>query len=114
VIHGDLTGNVLFAEPLPPAIIDLAVYWRPPGYATAIVVADAIAWEGATAGNLREATSAPGFGQLLARALLFRIVTDWLANADAAASRSTAYTSGVSLAADLVERADRSVGDPPG
>jgi uncharacterized protein (TIGR02569 family) len=42
LIHGDLTGNVLFAHDEPPAIIDLSLYWRPVGYATAIVVADAI------------------------------------------------------------------------
>jgi uncharacterized protein (TIGR02569 family) len=42
LIHGDLTGNVLFADPLPPAIIDLALYWRPVEYASAIVVADAL------------------------------------------------------------------------
>jgi uncharacterized protein (TIGR02569 family) len=105
VIHGDLTGNVLFAEPLPPAIIDFAVYWRPAGYATAIVVADGLAWEGATVGDFGEASSGPGFGPLLARALLFRIVTDWLADAGEAATRATAYASGVSLAATLVERA---------
>ncbi len=38
VIHGDLTENVLFDDALPPAVIDPAVYWRPAGYASAIVV----------------------------------------------------------------------------
>jgi uncharacterized protein (TIGR02569 family) len=33
LIHGDLSGNVLFAEGLPPAVIDLSPYWRPPAYA---------------------------------------------------------------------------------
>jgi uncharacterized protein (TIGR02569 family) len=62
VIHGDLTGNVLFADPLPPAVIDLAVYWRPAVYAHAVVVADALAWEGATPDDLAPATSRGGFG----------------------------------------------------
>ena len=30
LIHGDLTGNVLFGDGLAPAIIDLSPYWRPP------------------------------------------------------------------------------------
>jgi len=47
LIHGDLTGNVLFAEDAPPAVIDLAPYWRPPAFASAIVVTDALVWEGA-------------------------------------------------------------------
>jgi hypothetical protein len=33
LVHGDLTGNVLFSEGLAPGIIDLSLYWRPPGYA---------------------------------------------------------------------------------
>ena len=78
MIHGDLTGNVLFADPLPPAVIDFVVYWRPAAYARAVVVADALAWEGATPDDLAAATSGEGFGQFLARALLARIVTDWL------------------------------------
>jgi uncharacterized protein (TIGR02569 family) len=47
LIHGDLTGNVLFDRSLPPAIIYLSPYWRPTSYASAIVVADALVWEGA-------------------------------------------------------------------
>ena len=102
-IHGDLTGNVLFADPLPPAVIDLAVYWRPAAYARAIVVADALAWEGATPDDLAAATSGEGFGQFLARALLFRMVTDWLANTEGAPTGSPAYASGVDLAVRLIE-----------
>jgi uncharacterized protein (TIGR02569 family) len=105
VIHGDLTGNVLFADPLPPAIIDFAVYWRPAAYARAIVVADALAWEGATPDDLAPATSGEGFGQLLARALLARIVTDWLADAQSAPARGPAYASGIDLAVRLIESA---------
>lgn len=29
LVHGDLTGNVLFAPGLPPAVIDVSPYWRP-------------------------------------------------------------------------------------
>jgi uncharacterized protein (TIGR02569 family) len=52
LIHGDLTGNVLFDDRLPPAVIDLAPYWRPTAFASAIVVADALVWEGADEGIL--------------------------------------------------------------
>jgi uncharacterized protein (TIGR02569 family) len=70
LIHGDLTGNVLFHDMLPPAIIDFAPYWRPPEYATAIVVTDAVLWEDAPSELLEEAHP-----QYLLRALIFRGVT---------------------------------------
>ncbi|KAH6880698.1 phosphotransferase family protein [Thelonectria olida] len=45
LIHGDLTGNVLFDEHNPvPGIIDLTLYWRPAEYAEAIVIADGLIW----------------------------------------------------------------------
>jgi uncharacterized protein (TIGR02569 family) len=70
LIHGDLTGNVLFHDDLPPAVIDFAPYWRPTEFASAIVVADAITWEGAPA-EMANAVSR----QMLIRALVFRGVT---------------------------------------
>jgi len=78
VIHGDLTGNVLFDDRLPPAIIDLSPYWRPAPYAAAIVVADALVWEGADRQILHAVRHIDDFGQYLVRALIFRIVTDWI------------------------------------
>ena len=41
MIHADLTGNVLFADGLPPLVLDLSPLWRPAVAAAAIVVADA-------------------------------------------------------------------------
>lgn len=70
LIHGDLTGNVLFHGRLPPAIIDFAPYWRPKEYAAAIVVTDAVLWDGAPEDLLDEAHP-----QYLLRALIFRAVT---------------------------------------
>jgi uncharacterized protein (TIGR02569 family) len=70
LIHGDLTGNVLFHESLPPAIIDVAPYYRPSQYASAIVVADALCWEGAPP-ELAGAVDR----QYLLRALIYRGVT---------------------------------------
>ena len=78
LVHGDLTGNVLFAEKLVPAIIDFSPFWRPPEYASAIVVADALVWEGADESLLDAVTHIPYFPQFLVRALIMRAVVDRL------------------------------------
>lgn len=72
VVHGDLTGNVLFAPGAPPAIIDISPYWRPPEYAEGIVIADALCWHGAPASVLADVGVSV---TAVARALLFRLVT---------------------------------------
>jgi uncharacterized protein (TIGR02569 family) len=69
LIHGDLSGNVLFDDDLPPAVIDFSPYWRPAAYASAIVVADAVAWYGAGPALLATVDR-----QLLIRAVLFRLL----------------------------------------
>jgi uncharacterized protein (TIGR02569 family) len=79
LIHGDLTGNVLFAEGLPPLVIDLSPYWRPVATAAAIVIADALAFEGADITILDHTIDMPDFDQYLLRALIYRVVTDGLA-----------------------------------
>ena len=79
LIHGDLGGNVLFHDRLPPAILDFSAYWRPVAFASAIVVVDALVWEGADARLLDAVGPIEDFGQYLVRALIFRAVTDWLA-----------------------------------
>jgi hypothetical protein len=78
LIHGDLSGNVLFHDRLPPAIIDFTPYWRPAAYASAIVVADALVWEGASSELLGAVSEINDFGQYLVRALIFRALTDWI------------------------------------
>jgi uncharacterized protein (TIGR02569 family) len=75
LIHGDLTGNVLFSDELLPAVIDLSLYWRPTAFATAIVVADALVWEGAHESLLDSFGDVDDIGQMLVRALLYRLVT---------------------------------------
>ena len=57
-----------------PAVIDLSLYWRPPAFATAIVVADALVWEGADESLLELIADVDDFGQMLVRALLYRLV----------------------------------------
>jgi uncharacterized protein (TIGR02569 family) len=74
LVHGDLSGNVLFAEGLPPAIIDFSPYWRPAAYADAIIAVDGLLWYGAGPGLLTLTGTTPDFPQLLVRALIFRLV----------------------------------------
>ena len=71
-MHADLSGNVLLADGLDPAIIDVSPYWRPPAYAEGVLVADALCWHGAPAELLDELrVSVPA----VARAMLFRLWT---------------------------------------
>jgi len=72
-IHGDLCGNVLFADGLPPAVIDFSPFFRPAGYAKAIVAFDAIAWEGAGGELLDRVGTRTTRKQLLVRAAIFRL-----------------------------------------
>ena len=76
LVHGDLTGNVLFARRSAPAVIDFSPFWRPPGYASAIVVADALVWEGADATLLGAVAHIEHFDQFLVRALIMRAAVD--------------------------------------
>lgn len=75
LVHGDLGGNVLFSDHLPAAVIDVSPYWRPAGYADAIVVTDAVAWSGAGHDLVERLLTRQG-EQLLLRAVLFRVATD--------------------------------------
>jgi Phosphotransferase enzyme family len=81
LIHGDLGGNVLFADGEPPAVIDFSPYWRPAGLALAVAAVDALMWNGADPAILGQpaiqaGSGSAGFGQLLARALVYRLVTE--------------------------------------
>lgn len=76
IVHGDLAGNVLFADDLPPAVIDLTLYWRPVRYSVAVVAVDATCFEGAPTSLLETIDPGAGFAQHLVRALVFRIATD--------------------------------------
>jgi uncharacterized protein (TIGR02569 family) len=75
LVHGDLTGNVLFADGLEPAVIDFSPYWRPAGLASAIVAADAVVWHGGDVDLLSSVVHTREDYELLIRALLFRMLT---------------------------------------
>jgi uncharacterized protein (TIGR02569 family) len=76
VVHGDLLGNVLFANGLPPAIIDWPAYWRPASWAYAVAVTDALCWHQAPPQLAARWSHLPSWGQMLVRALIYRIATD--------------------------------------
>ena len=80
LIHGDLSGNVLFHPGLAPGIIDLSPYWRPPLFAAAVIAVDAMVWEGADHGVLGILHGHPDAPQHLIRAVIFRVVMDHLCN----------------------------------
>lgn len=74
LVHGDLTGNVLLADGLPPAVIDMSCYWRPPSWALAVIAADALAWHNAGP-EVAALVPGPDPAAMLARAALYRLVT---------------------------------------
>ena len=71
LVHGDLGGNVLLADGLAPAVIDLSPYWRPPGWALAVVAVDAMVWSDADPAPFADLDR-----EMLLRAMLYRLVTD--------------------------------------
>jgi len=75
LVHGDLAGNVLLDASSTPVVIDLAPYWRPPLWAEAVCVLDAVLWLGAQARVLRDwSHGIPALA--LARAAAFRLLSD--------------------------------------
>jgi len=79
LVHGDLAGNVLFAEGQPPAVIDFSPYWRPAGLGVSVAAVDALTWSGADPAILDELDGEPEIDQLLARAHIGRLVTEMIA-----------------------------------
>ena len=105
LIHGDLTGNVLFADGAAPAIIDFSPYWRPAAFASAVVIADALIWEGADNNVLSAVAHINQFEQYLLRALIYRAVTDRLFREDEPLRTDSAdpYAAVVELACRLAD-----------
>ncbi len=74
LVHGDLSGNVLFSPGELPAIFDFSPYWRPPAYADAIVATDGLLWFGGGNSLVELAADDGRFPSLLARATIFRLM----------------------------------------
>lgn len=73
LIHGDWgTGNILFDEKLPPAVIDLSPYFRPADFAIAVMIIDVLVYEGADKSIINLGQNLKDFDQLLIRALVRR------------------------------------------
>jgi uncharacterized protein (TIGR02569 family) len=83
LVHGDIAGNVLFADGQVPAVIDFSPYWRPAGYASAIAAVDVLLWSAGPATVLDELVGEPEIDQLLLRALVFRMVVESIGRPDA-------------------------------
>ncbi|MGX6603035.1 TIGR02569 family protein [Micromonosporaceae bacterium Da 78-11] len=95
IVHGDLLGNVLFADGPPPAIIDWSPYWRPTSWAAAVAVVDALCWHAAEPELIDRWAHLSEWGQMLIRALIYRIATR---EARGAAEPNSAYAATVRLA----------------
>ena len=104
IVHGDLAGNVLFAAGRPPAVIDWAPYWRPPGWACAIAVIDAACWFGAGPEAFGRGRVWPAWDQMLIRALIFRVATSKIAGQVEPASMYRRVADGVFAFRDAAER----------
>lgn len=73
IIHGDIGGNILFEAGLPPAVIDFSPYYRPAGFASAIMIIDALLWQGMSFDKINVFKNIEELNQLLIRALIRRI-----------------------------------------
>src|SRR6202008_4421796 len=76
LVHADLGGNVLFADGLPPAVIDFSPLERPAGLPLAVAAVDALMWRQGRPELLRYLAGERELDQLLARALVYRLVSE--------------------------------------
>jgi hypothetical protein len=104
LVHGDLSGNVLFAEGQPPAVIDFSPYWRPAGLAVSVAAVDALTWSGADPGILAELDGEPDIDQLLARAHIGRLVTEMIMCRDGDAGLAEVERTGEPVTALVLAR----------
>ncbi|HEY3957053.1 MAG TPA: phosphotransferase [Streptosporangiaceae bacterium] len=92
LIHADLSGNVLFADGMPPAVIDFSPLERPAGLPLAIAAVDTLQWQQARPEVLDLLAGEPEFDQLLARALIYRHITEIVVRAGTAGIDTVART----------------------
>lgn len=75
LVHADLAGNVLLEASGVPFVIDFSPAWRPPLWAEAVCVLDAVLWHGAPPSALDD-WRAGAERQAMLRATLFRVLSD--------------------------------------
>ena len=80
LVHGDLSGNVFVDPSGVPVVLDVSPYLRDRRWAMAIVVADAVLWNGADLAIARRFAQESDDRDLLGRALIFRLVAEQLAD----------------------------------
>lgn len=73
VVNADLYGTVLFAGDADPAVFDVTPFWRPAGWATAVLAVDAVTRGGSPIEVVGEWADGPDWPQLVRRAALFRL-----------------------------------------
>jgi uncharacterized protein (TIGR02569 family) len=72
IVHGDLSGNILFVEGMEPLIIDFSPTIAPVEYAEAILVCDCIAWQSSDVSALNLLTC-DNNKEMIIRAVIFRL-----------------------------------------
>jgi hypothetical protein len=80
LVHGDLAGNILFHDVLPPLIIDFSPTLAPVEYAEAILIADSIAWHHAPLSTLQLLPQNDLYKGMLLRAVNFRLAVAQLSD----------------------------------
>lgn len=91
IVHADLTGNVHLDRDGRPVILDISPYLRPLRWSEAVVVADAVTWWGGSLDVATAFVATDGGLDLLARALIFRLVAEQLGELPAEPSTLTPY-----------------------
>lgn len=92
VVHGDLTGNTFRTPSGAALVLDLSPYLAPQGFGAAVVVADHLLWRAG-----RAELAALVDPDLLARALMFRLIAEQLADAPRHGARLDDYRRALEL-----------------
>ncbi|TDQ40677.1 hypothetical protein [Aureibacillus halotolerans] len=83
LIHGDLAGNILFHQTLPPVVIDFSPTIAPAAYGESILLCDCIAWQGSSLQAMHLLPENNHSKEMITRALIFRLaVAAIFANGD--------------------------------
>lgn len=73
IVHGDLSGNILFDEAMSPLVIDFSPTIAPVEYAEAILVCDCIAWQGSKVSEIDLLPNDKLYREMILRAIIFRL-----------------------------------------